>query len=419
MSARASVVSALVSCVLLAGVAHADKPGPLGFRLVWVYEKSLAKLDPESPLCKDDVAARRPEAERLLATIKQGLARAETERVNVPERDLAHPDVVKAIARMDALGTCAKHIEDSLAGGGAAPVPNTDTAPKTTAAPNTDTASTVAPTETDDPPPPPVTTPEAATAPLTIDGFVASLTPTARADLALLAAFKTASASGVVAAPGAVAAAIPEGLDELERVRAAADGAWTLCTGKFAGLVMGGRPAGELPADADPWGWCTASADRATRIRDMAKGLVDRGLQLVQQASDELKTTVATAKQAVAGTVAKVGAAAEDAKAVLEAGVLSLKAEVEEIDALMVIAGVAAVATPEATKILDGAKAVYASYATEVASALKAAGGKALTAAKKAVAKLGTTVSPALNLLGDKARRLVHKAARPVRSVVH
>ncbi len=409
MSARASLVSALASCLLLAGVARADKPGPLGFRLVWVYEKALVKLDPESALCKDDVAARRPEAERFLATIKQGLARAETERVNVPERDLAHPDVIKAIARMEALGTCATHIEESLAGGGTKPVANTDTAPKTTASPPASTTADTTPAADDDPPPAPVTTPEAATAPLTVEGFVASLTPAARADLALLAAFK------VAADPAAVSAAIPDGLAELERVRAAADGAWTLCTGKFAGLVMGGRPAGELPADADPWGWCTASADRATRVRDMAKGLVDRGIQLVQQASDELKATVATAKQAVAGTVAKAGAAAEEAKAVLEAGVLSLKAEVEEIDALMVIAGVAAVAAPDATKVLDGAKAVVASYASEVSAALTAAGGKALTAAKKAVAKLGSSVSPAMKLLGDKARRLVDKAARPVK----
>lgn len=407
----ALLLGAAVAALATSPAAHADKPSAIGFRLVWMHERFLGPLDASSSLCSGDARPHEAEARRLAAAIDKALARMEPDRAKLPQRDVDHPDVVAAVAAMDALAACREHIRASLAGelpADAGPGSGEEGADAADPHGSGDAAADDegASDEEADAAEEPLLTADADVAPATEEGFVSSLSAPGRQALAVLVGFDPAS-------PGS----FPTSARELRRVHAVAEVVWPLCTGRFAGLVMGGASDGERAAEADPWRWCRAAAQRVERLKAIGAAMVVRGLAALQAAEAALteaargvRAEVEEKARELKGAVAEAKLAAESAVA---DAVLALREETAEIALIGDLVGLEATAAVDAA--LDRARRAYGPYEAVVEAVIDELAAKGTASARKVAGKVGAEAKRGLRALAREVKKRMRKKKAPGR----
>ena len=412
MSRTALSLCAVVAMALTGPVARADKPSPIGYRMVWMHQRFLSGIDAESEVCTGDARAHEEEAKRVAATIDKSLLRIAPDRAKLPERDADHPDVVAAIAHMDALVVCREHIRASLAGELAEEEPGAG------GGEGADVAEAGGDDDRDgdgdgdgEAAEEPLLTDDAEAAPATEAGFVASLSPSGRDALSTLVGFDVADA-----------ATLPANARALRRVHAAGEAVWALCTGKFAGLIMGGAADGERAADADPWEWCRAAAQRVERTRAMGTALVARGLAALEAAEATLSAAGEDAKAEVEAAVKRLAEVAADAKdelteaklaaeSAVASAVVTLRDETAEIALIGDLVGLEA--TAEVDAVLEKARRVYGRFESVVDDVVSELAAKGERAVRKAADKISAEARKRLRKLAQKLEKRRKKKLGP------
>lgn len=326
-----------ITCAALspAATARAEKPGPVGFRLVYAHTRQGAQLSADSPLCAAGGSA---EAARFADRIDKVLTSFEADRSRTPPKDLGHPDVIRAIAWADALAACRDAIRS----------PPTEAPEPVVAAGD---ASPDKPDEADEADEAPEALAIGDTGEGTLEDFQRAVPAELRATLAALASLDPAAPSTFPDAAATVAA-----------MHAAAKALWPHCTGSFAALVMGGAPE-EVPAlDGDPWRLCQAAATHAVTLKRVAEGLLARATAALDTARAKAEAIAAGVEAEVDAARAALEAAAGEAGARLEDAALTtealLAAAIAEVDVeLTALTTVAALAGAEAEQRVGGAVA--------------------------------------------------------------
>jgi hypothetical protein len=308
ISTLAIALTATLLAVIGTPSVRAEKPGPVGFRLVYAHDRNGSKLSADHALCTDGDPAER---ERYAVRIDGFLSTFDADRARTPAKDLKHPDVVAAIAWADALATCRDNIRS--------PPPAVESPPEP------------APTSGFEP--------IADTGEGQLQDFKAAVPADLRAALAALAAIDPAE-------PGT----FPDTVAAVAAMHDAATALWPHCTGAFAALVMGGAPPEPPPLDEDPWRLCRAAAGHASTLKVVAEGVLARGVEALAVARAKAEALASGAKAEVDAARAALEAAATEAgeklddaalatEAVIAAAIEEVNTEVANLQAVAALAG--------------------------------------------------------------------------------
>lgn len=291
--------------------AHAGDPSPNAKHFLDAYRASLSRFDPSAAVC-GAADAKAAAIQTFLTRATDGLSAVQALRTTLTEEEAKDPAVAAAVAKVDAANQCTERLRTALGG------------------PAVAVASVVK---------------IADGARATAEDFIASVDPGARADMAMLVAYKLGE-TATTAAAGIDGEAVARVLGEADQIA-------PLCVGRFAAVVKGAPPSGEVAADANPWGWCDAIASKADVAKSMVKDVAGRGLAALTDVTATVEGAVAGAAHVAASKVDEVWGAAGD-----------LFAKARDMGAAYVAAGIAIPA--EVASAIDKADAVTKKAATKV-----------------------------------------------------